>query len=74
MPPSRWNDDRLDSLYKDLKQLDLQVETLDRMIHENRREIKDAQDANSMKVTWWLMAATWASPIATLLILILRGK
>ena len=74
MPTNRWNDDRLDSFLLDFKKLDAQVEVLDRMVHENKREMRDLDDSRSTRISWWILAAAWASPITELLILLLKGK
>lgn len=74
MPTNRWNDDRLDSFLLDFKKLDAQVEVLDRMVHENKREVRDLNNDRNSRISWWILAATWASPITTFLVLLLKGK
>lgn len=70
----RWNDARLDSFYRDFEKLEEQVDKVDDRSRHNAGKIEDMKSDKNIKMQWWLLAATWASPIATVAIILIDKK
>lgn len=68
---TRWNDDRLDGFVADYKVLEQQVDHVDRIARDNQRDIADLKASRNYKMQWLMLLATWASPVATVVIVLL---